>query len=104
MDVTRIVTHRLGKPKSEMEYAEPTGVDWDDIGGLSEAKRALLEAIVEPHEHKDLYAAYGRRPTKGILLHGPPGNGKTAPFYAARLVTDDNRAQVLLLTLLAAAE
>lgn len=52
-------------------------VEWSDIGGLEDAKSALVEAVELPIKHKDLYARYGRRPTRGILLYGPPGCGKT---------------------------
>jgi proteasome-associated ATPase len=53
------------------------GVTWDDIGGLDEAKRELIEAIEMPYKHRELYAHYGQRVTKGALLFGPPGLGKT---------------------------
>lgn len=57
--------------------APETGVTWDDICGQSTAKAALLEAVVTPIKHADVYRRYGRKPTKGVLLCGPPGNGKT---------------------------
>ncbi|MBX3205093.1 MAG: AAA family ATPase [Labilithrix sp.] len=52
-------------------------VTWDDICGQAKAKAALREAIEMPIRHADVYRRYGRKPTKGVLLHGPPGNGKT---------------------------
>ena len=66
-------------PKSESEFAFPrtTPVQWDDIGGLEEAKAALIEAIELPNKHRDLFARYGKRPVRGVLLYGPPGCGKT---------------------------
>lgn len=57
--------------------AAATNVDWDAVGGQHEAKRALIEAIVDPHVHAELFAHYGKAPTKGVLLQGPPGCGKT---------------------------
>lgn len=54
-----------------------TGISWDDIGGLEEAKRELIEAIEMPYKHPDLYKHYGQRAAKGVLLWGPPGTGKT---------------------------
>ena len=52
------------------------GVKWDDIQGLSEVKKAMFENIVYPQMRPDVFQGI-RAPTKGILLYGPPGNGKT---------------------------
>lgn len=52
-------------------------VSWDDIGGLDDAKEAIREAIEYPITHAQLYASYGKAPSKGVLLYGPPGCGKT---------------------------
>jgi proteasome-associated ATPase len=73
----------LGKAPSEMAFAEETGVAWDDVGGQAEAKRALREAIEEPFTHAATYKKFGQSPSKGILLWGPPGNGKTMLGKAA---------------------
>jgi proteasome-associated ATPase len=58
-------------------------VEWDDVGGLKDAKRILRAAIEGPRLHKALYEKYNRKPLKGILLHGPPGCGKTLLGKAA---------------------
>jgi SpoVK/Ycf46/Vps4 family AAA+-type ATPase len=52
-------------------------VTYDDVGGLAEAKRMLREAVEWPREHPELCDNLGIDTAKGILLHGPPGNGKT---------------------------
>lgn len=70
----------IGKFKSlnsQSQNVEPTGVSWDDIGGLTKAKEQLIEAIENPIKFKELYRAYNQKPSKGALLFGPPGNGKT---------------------------
>eukprot|EP01113_Clastostelium_recurvatum_P033219 TRINITY_DN4367_c0_g1_i1.p1 TRINITY_DN4367_c0_g1~~TRINITY_DN4367_c0_g1_i1.p1 ORF type:complete len:581 (-),score=155.74 TRINITY_DN4367_c0_g1_i1:12-1730(-) len=51
-------------------------VHWDDIAGLSEAKRLLEEAVVLPLWMPDYFTGI-RRPWKGVLMSGPPGTGKT---------------------------
>lgn len=51
-------------------------VHWDDIAGLSDAKRCVREIVVWPMLRPDLFKGL-RGPPKGILLFGPPGTGKT---------------------------
>jgi ATPase family associated with various cellular activities (AAA) len=76
-------TKNLGKGTSEHAYRKDTGVDWTDIGGQEEAKDALIDALVAPVTHADLFRKYKRKPARGLLLHGPPGCGKTLLGRAA---------------------
>lgn len=62
---------------SELAFTEETGISWDDIAGQAEGKQLLREAIEGPILHADVYKAFGQQAVKGILLSGPPGNGKT---------------------------
>ncbi len=54
----------------------------DDIGNYEETKKELIEAILNPIEHKGISKAYNIKPTKGIILFGPPGTGKTLMMRA----------------------
>ena len=51
-------------------------VHWDDVKGLSEVKRILKETIILPTMRPDIFRGL-LAPSRGILLYGPPGNGKT---------------------------
>ena len=48
-------------------------VRWEDIAGLSFAKQTLQEAVILPNLRPDIFTGL-RRPPKGVLLYGPPGN------------------------------
>jgi proteasome ATPase len=52
-------------------------VSWDMIAGLEDAKREMREALELPFQYPELFKAFNRKPVKGFLLHGHPGNGKT---------------------------
>jgi transitional endoplasmic reticulum ATPase len=56
---------------------EVPNVRWEDVGGLGEIKTALQEAIAWPLSQPAVFECAGVRPPRGILLYGPPGNGKT---------------------------
>jgi 26S proteasome regulatory subunit T5 len=60
-----------------MEIDERPTEEYSDIGGLDKQIQELIEAIVLPMTHKDRFDAIGIRPPKGLLMHGPPGTGKT---------------------------
>lgn len=79
---TLIVEH-FGQDETHFAFEATTGVTWDSIGGLHEAKDALREAIELPFTHPDFYRFYSKRPTKGVLLSGPAGCGKTMLGKAA---------------------
>ena len=60
---------------SEVLDSRPS-VAWEDIAGLERAKQALQELVILPALRKDLFTGI-RSPARGLLLYGPPGNGKT---------------------------
>ncbi|XP_018647126.1 katanin-related [Schistosoma mansoni] len=57
-------------------FLQNPNVRWDDIIGLSSAKRLVKEAVVYPIKYPQLFAGI-LSPWKGLLLYGPPGTGKT---------------------------
>jgi len=60
-----------------MEVDERPTEEYSDIGGCDKQIQELIEAVVLPMTHKDMFKTIGIRPPKGVLLHGPPGTGKT---------------------------
>ena len=55
----------------------PTGVTYEDIGGLDEELELVREMIELPLSEPAVFTRLGVDPPKGVLLHGPPGTGKT---------------------------
>ncbi len=52
-------------------------VNYDDVGGMQETIRQLREMVELPLRYPELFTRLGVDPPKGVLLHGPPGTGKT---------------------------
>ena len=78
-----VILKNLGKEEDRFSFNTETNISWDDIGGLHEAKRDMIEAIELPFRHPEIYSFYNKKPIKGVLLHGCPGCGKTMLGKAA---------------------
>ncbi|MDP3813786.1 ATP-dependent zinc metalloprotease FtsH [Pseudomonas sp.] len=66
----------VGKSKAKVFVQRDTGVTFEDVAGIDEAKAELLE-VVSFLKDQPKYSRLGARIPKGILLVGPPGTGKT---------------------------
>ncbi len=66
----------VGKSKAKIFVQRDTGVTFDDVAGIDEAKAELME-VVSFLKDQPKYSRLGARIPKGILLVGPPGTGKT---------------------------
>jgi len=71
-----------------MEVDEKPTEEYSDIGGCDKQINELIEAIVLPMTHAEMFLTIGIRPPKGVLLHGPPGTGKTLLARACAKQTD----------------
>nr|MCS5660263.1 AAA family ATPase [Dehalococcoidia bacterium] len=52
-------------------------VKWDEVGGLEDVKQQLKETVEWPLSNPEGFERLGIKPPRGLLLYGPPGNGKT---------------------------
>jgi len=66
----------FGKSKARFQIEARTGVKFDDVAGIEEAKEELGE-VVTFLKQPEKFTAVGARIPKGVLLVGPPGTGKT---------------------------
>ncbi|RMF25874.1 MAG: ATP-dependent zinc metalloprotease FtsH [Cyanobacteria bacterium J083] len=66
----------FGKSRARFQMEAKTGVKFDDVAGIEEAKEELQE-IVTFLKQPEKFTAVGARIPKGVLLVGPPGTGKT---------------------------
>jgi proteasome regulatory subunit len=87
-NVKRVLEPETDARAQAMEVTTSPPVTYADIGGLDEQIREVREAVEEPLLHADRFAAVGIDPPSGVLLHGPPGTGKTMLAKAVANETD----------------
>ena len=82
-------------PKAmEISEDDTPGINYEDIGGLSEEIKKIREMVEIPLKHPEIFERLGIEAPKGVLLHGPPGTGKT---LLAKAVASETEANFILL-------
>jgi transitional endoplasmic reticulum ATPase len=70
----------LELPERTLDRAEEAAADelgYDDIGGVDKELSKIRELVELPMRHPKVFTSVGVRPPRGVLIHGPPGCGKT---------------------------
>lgn len=83
-----------GEPVRREDEENPNEIGYDDIGGCRKQLGLIREMIELPLRHPALFKNLGIKPPKGVLLHGPPGTGKTA---IARAVANETGAFFIII-------
>ena len=91
--------HSATKSKEQSQTAESSesfafsksdvpSVSFSDVVGLESVKEQIYDKIIYPRQYKELYSRFNKKIGGGILLYGPPGNGKTMIAKAIAHETD----------------
>ncbi len=79
-------TGKEASPKTQWELKDKPTEKLDDVAGLNDVKQELREKVIEPFLHPEIYERFKVKVGGGILMYGPPGNGKT---YIAKAVAGE---------------
>ena len=75
----KAVREKPGSADADSEWLvdERPDITFDDIAGMKEAKQTVFEMVIYPVRAPEKSRALGISPGGGVLIYGPPGNGKT---------------------------
>ena len=87
--VQQVLDDETDSRAQAMEVTASPDVTYDDIGGIDDQIREVREAVEDPLENPEQFETVGVEPPSGVLLHGPPGTGKT---MLAKAVANESNA------------
>jgi len=88
------VVHCEGEPVKREDEESANDVGYEDVGGCRKQLAQIRELVELPLRHPKLFKTIGIKPPRGVLLHGPPGSGKT---LLARAVANETGAYFFLI-------
>ena len=94
VQVTELTQVEMLSEAVEIAEGKLPTVTYEDLGGLREVVPKIREMIETPLRHPEIFARLGVEPPKGVLLHGPPGCGKT---LLAKAVANESGAHFISL-------
>jgi proteasome regulatory subunit len=77
LSIVRVMSKSVDVRARVMELIESPNIDYDMIGGLKKQIDEVIETLELPLTNPELFTDVGVEPPHGIMLYGPPGNGKT---------------------------
>lgn len=94
LNIVKPLSDEVSSQAQVMQVKENPDVSYSDIGGLESQLQEVRETVEQPLTNPEVFDSIGIDPPSGILLHGPPGTGKTMIAKAVANQTDASFIQL----------